>query len=327
MTRSADPFNAQRNANRRSVYVAGLLTLAAATAVTQMRSRAALRQNRPLGRFIDADGVRLHVVEKGRGDPLVLLHGNSSFTADFLTSGLVDLAARKYRVLVFDRPGYGHSARLPGGRIDPELQAGIIHAALRRLGAERPIVLGHSWGTLVALAMALDFPGKIHGLVLEAGYLYPQPRLDLFLLSQLAMPVLGDAARHSFAPLVGRMFWKGLLRQLFAPQPVPRHFRQFPAWMVLRPEQMRTSADELAGLLEASARLSRRYRELGLPLVILSGRGDRLVDPRFHSERLHAELPRSEYRAYPEMGHMLHHLLPEEVMRAVDDLARRPTGR
>jgi pimeloyl-ACP methyl ester carboxylesterase len=56
-------------------------------------------------------GVRLHYLERGTGTPLVLLHGNGSMIEDFQSSGLVHLAAKKYRVIVFDRPGFGHSER------------------------------------------------------------------------------------------------------------------------------------------------------------------------------------------------------------------------
>ena len=69
------------------------------------------RDNPPTGRFVEVDGVRLHYVERGSGEPLVLLHGNGSMIQDFETSGLVDMAAKSYRVIVFDRPGYGHSER------------------------------------------------------------------------------------------------------------------------------------------------------------------------------------------------------------------------
>jgi len=69
------------------------------------------RQNPPLGRFITVDGVRLHYVDRGTGTALVLLHGNGSMIEDFDSSGLIDLAAKNYRVIAIDRPGFGHSNR------------------------------------------------------------------------------------------------------------------------------------------------------------------------------------------------------------------------
>jgi Alpha/beta hydrolase family len=68
-----------------------------------------------------------------------------------LSNGLIDLAARKYRVIAFDRPGFGHSARPRNTVWTPEAQAGLIGGALVRIGASEAMVLGHSWGTLVAV--------------------------------------------------------------------------------------------------------------------------------------------------------------------------------
>src|SRR5712671_2817259 len=71
------------------------------------------RRNPPIGTFIECDGVRLHYLD--RGDPtapcVVLFHGNGSMIQDFTISGLVDLLARRNRVLCFDRPGFGYSQR------------------------------------------------------------------------------------------------------------------------------------------------------------------------------------------------------------------------
>ena len=97
-----------------ALLVAGAAALAAAL-VVQNRSRRAEREHPPAGRFVEVDGVRLHYVERGEGAPLVLLHGLGTMGLDFLLSDLVELAARKYRVIVFDRPGYGHSDRPRAG--------------------------------------------------------------------------------------------------------------------------------------------------------------------------------------------------------------------
>ena len=135
------------------------------------------------------DGVRLHYVERGHGDPLVLLHGNTTMGLDFLLGDFVRLLASRYRVIIFDRPGCGWSER-PRGRAVyvPRTQARLIHGALERIGVHRPIVHGHSWGAMVALAMALDFPDSIRAIVLESGYYYPTIRGDVPMASQPAMP-------------------------------------------------------------------------------------------------------------------------------------------
>ena len=84
------------------------LPFVAATAIVNRQfAKKAQRDNPPQGRFIDVDGVRLNYVERGNGRPLVLFHGNGSMIQDFQSSGLIDLAAENYKVIVFDRQGFG----------------------------------------------------------------------------------------------------------------------------------------------------------------------------------------------------------------------------
>ncbi len=147
--------------------------LAATAIVNRQLAEKAQRDNPPQGRFIDVDGVRLHYVERGDGRPLVLFHGNGSMIQDFESSGLIDLAAENYRVIVFDRPGFGHSLRPRTVVWTPEIQADLFMKALDRLNVQQAIVLGHSWGASVAVALAKKHPSRVAALVLASGYYFP----------------------------------------------------------------------------------------------------------------------------------------------------------
>src|SRR4051812_27497011 len=89
----------------------GAAGLAASMLYVQHKRRSAERANPAQGQFIDVDGVRLHYVERGKGEALVLLHGKGVLANDFALSTLQDHAARPYRLIAFDRPGFGHSDR------------------------------------------------------------------------------------------------------------------------------------------------------------------------------------------------------------------------
>src|SRR5258705_14012339 len=84
---------------------------------------------------------------------------------DFVSSGVMDHASG-HRFIAFDRPGFGHSERPRGRTWGPFEQADLLQRALMHLNIERPIVVGHSWGALVALAMALQRAEDVAGLVL-----------------------------------------------------------------------------------------------------------------------------------------------------------------
>ncbi|HEX7791841.1 MAG TPA: alpha/beta hydrolase, partial [Afipia sp.] len=125
--------------------------MAASAVINRHLANKAERDNAPEGRFLEVNGVRLHYVERGTGDAVVLLHGNGSMMQDFKSSGLIDLAAKDYRVIVFDRPGFGHSERPRSVVWTPDAQAELINAALTQLGVSKAVILGHSWGASVAV--------------------------------------------------------------------------------------------------------------------------------------------------------------------------------
>jgi pimeloyl-ACP methyl ester carboxylesterase len=166
----------------------GAAAIALSALVNHGLARRAERRDPPRGQFLDVAGVRLHYVERGEGEPLVLLHGNGSMIQDFESSGLIARAAEKYRVIALDRPGYGHSARPRRTIWSPEAQADLIHEALEQLGATPAIVLGHSWGTLVATALGSAHPESVKALVLVSGYYYPTARVDVVAASGPALP-------------------------------------------------------------------------------------------------------------------------------------------
>lgn len=196
------PRRTRRAANRTTSRVAKLLTattkatrtIARDTARTANTPRVKLPRRSP-GRFVAVDSVRVHYTVKGRGRPVVLLHGNGTMAEDFAICGLVDRLAERYRVIAIDRPGFGYSTRPRYRTWTAVAQAQLVHRVLERLNVERPLIVGHSWGTLVALALAAGNERELRGLVLLSGYYYPSRRADIALSRSLANPWVGDAAR------------------------------------------------------------------------------------------------------------------------------------
>jgi pimeloyl-ACP methyl ester carboxylesterase len=298
------------------ILLAFALALAATAMTVRYRARRAERMHPPAGRFVHVDGVRLHYLDRGQGEPVVLLHGSGTMAQDFAISGLFKLAA-EHRVIIFDRPGYGYSSRPRNKVWTPSAQAELLCKALKQLGVERPIVVGHSWGAFVALALALEHPAEVRSLVLLSGYYFPTVRFDVPMLSPPAIPILGDILRYTISPLLGKLFWPVLLRRFFGPAPVPSRFAAFPLRLALRPSQLLAGASENALMIPVANALRRRYRELKLPVVIVAGADDQHVNVERQSARLHRELPGSELRLIPGVGHMIHHLAPEQVMQAI----------
>jgi pimeloyl-ACP methyl ester carboxylesterase len=252
----------------------------------------------------------------------VLLHGNAVTAADFMASGVLDRLAVRHRVVAFDRPGYGYSER-PRDRLwTAEAQAAVFADAFGRLGLVRPVVVGHSWGALVAVALGLDHAQAVSGLALLSGYHYPTARADVVLFSPPAIPVIGDLIRYTVGPLAGRLIAPPMIRRMFEPAPVPPAFLDaVPIPIMLRPSQIKASAEDAASMTPRAAMVEERYGELRrLPVLIAAGSEDRIVDVGRHSGRLHHDLPHSRLLTLPGLGHMVHHGAPDLIADAIEDL-------
>jgi pimeloyl-ACP methyl ester carboxylesterase len=277
--------------------------------------------SRPPGRFVVVDGVRFHYIARGKGRPVVLIHGNGTMAEDFVICGLVDQLAKHYRVIAIDRPGFGHTDR-PRYRVwTAAAQAHLVHRVLERLNVERPVIVGHSWGTLVALALAIAGWRDLRGLVLLSGYYYPTRRADVALSAPLAIPGIGDAARSMVPQAVGHLLAPQVFRHVFWPQPVPARFKaRFPVEIAIDPVQQRASAEDTATLNAAAALLQPHYSRLRVPLAIITGDADAIVDAEAHSRRLHEEVTGSTLTVLSGLGHMIHYSARGQIGRAVDRL-------
>jgi pimeloyl-ACP methyl ester carboxylesterase len=307
-------------------YAVASIATGAALALTALVNyrvaKKAERDNPPMGQFVELDGVRLHFVERGKGEPLVLLHGNGSMIQDFESSGLIDMAAAEYRVIVFDRPGHGHTDRPRSTIWTPEKQADLIRAALVRMHVRPAIVMGHSWGCSVAIALALKYPECVRSLVLTSGYYYPSARVDVVALAQPAAPVVGDVIRYTVAPILSRLMWPRMTRKAFWPAGVPGKYDAFPKELAFRPSQIRASAAESALMIPHALAVSGHYPDLKMPVIIIAGAQDPLVDTDEQSARLHAEVAHSALHRVPGVGHMVHQTATSFVMAAINEAAK-----
>jgi pimeloyl-ACP methyl ester carboxylesterase len=196
---------------------------------------------------------------------------------------------------------------------------------LRRQGRRPASHLGHSLGASVALALALNYRDDVGGLVLVSGYYYPTLRADVLLSSPAAIPLVGDVLRYSISPLLGQLMQPLLLKGMFTPLAVPENFKASPApEMSLRPGQIRAESQDGVAMIPGAVAMRNRYQELKMPVVIMAGTEDRVVNAN-QPRRLHAQIAQSILRLVPSVGHMLHYAVPEEVAKAVEETQGVPT--
>ena len=115
--------------------------------------------------------------------------------------------------------------------------------------------------------------------------------------------------------------WPLLMTKIFGPRSVPEKFEGFPKEMAVRPSQIRASAAESALMIPDAFQFRDQYANLKMPVVIVAGEEDRLVDIDTQSEQLHRDVPQSRFHRVPGTGHMIHQTATGVVMSAIDEVA------
>ena len=217
------------------------------------------------------------------------------------------LAAR-HRVILLDRPGLGWSERRSSNGSSPAYQAAMLSGVLDRLGVDRVILVGHSWGGLLALTFALDYPHRVAGLVVIAPPTHPWLGQTTWLYSVFAIPVVGWVFAHTLTLPFGALLIGPGFRGAFLPQsPPPGYMKRSAARLLLRPATLLANAADIAGLKAFLKRQAERYDTLAAPIVVITGDRDTVVSPRHHAMRLAAAVPGARVEVLPGFGHMLHH--------------------
>ena len=278
------------------------------------------------GRFIDVAGARLHYTDQGSGPPIVMIHGLMGQLRNF-THSLTGRLARDHRVICVDRPGWGHSTLTGSTRPGIVAQAGMIAELIGALGLERPLVVGHSLGGAVALAMAVHHPDRVGALALVAPLARPQDTPPSVFRPLTAPAALRGLTSWTLAVPAGTFTGPATAQAIFAPDPVPADFAtRGGGALALRPQSYRAGAFELSIAHDEMAALAPRYAEIGVPVAILYGRDDAVLDAIYHGEEAAGQLPGATVELIAG-GHMLPVTRPDETAAFVRSVAARMATR
>ncbi len=311
------------NLTRRSALTSGAALLGlTACGASSARDEEVAERYAPQGKFVNVGGRRIHVVSRGRGPDLVLIHGASGNARDF-TFRFTGAVESRYRTHAVDRPGLGWSD-FAAGDASPIAQARALRAATRQLGVRRPIILGHSYGAAVAMAWALEAPGEVAGLVLVAGTTLPWPEE----LTATSTALSTARTRAALAPVIASFANEEniatFLPRVFAPQRPPAGYAEFVGIaLALRAGAIRNNALQIDALRPALGQMAPLYPSLPMPIEVVHGSADRIVSADIHATPLARQLPRANLTLIPGAGHMPHHTHSRQVIAAVNRAATR----
>lgn len=279
----------------------------------------------PIGRLIEVKGLKVHVTDDGAGGPpVILLHGANVNLRDW-TFSLVGMLARDNRVIAMDRPGFGHSQR-GSGLWTPSRQAEQLRAAADNLDARRPILVGHSWGAVVALAWAVSYPEDVSGVVTVSGATMPWgPAVDL--LEGLGITRVGaDYYMSYLSNRAGRGAVEAFVTRAFWPQKVPHNYLAYVgAPLSLRRATIRANSEDLGQTHASLSALSKHYAHLRVPVEIVHGERDWLLTVQRHVAGFAECLPQVHVSVASGVGHMAHHARPDLLKSAIARISQTTT--
>lgn len=317
--------------------IAGLLSLTAAGLVglflfTLVATKRIEARFPPVGELVEIGAGAIHVVERPPDGPergaVLLVHGASGNFADMNVALADRLAALGFHVFGVDRPGHGWSARMfARAASSPERQARMLREALARRGVAHALVVVHSLAGVLGLAMALNAPEFVRGLVLLSPVSHPWPGGVAWYYKLAASRALGPLFRRLIVLPAGLAAMNAGVRDVFQPNPTPPDYigkTRLP--LVLRPRHFKANAEDVADVEAYVAALSPRYGAIRAPTAIVTGDSDGVVYARIHSAGCARDIPGATLTILPGIGHSPHHWAPERVVAAiveVDARARR----
>ena len=264
------------------------------------------------GSYVDVQGSRVHYVEAGRGEPVVLIHG--IFASTFSFRHTIPELAQQHRVVAFDLRGFGYTDMPEDADYSLTAQTTLVHDAMARLGIERAGVIGHSMGGDVAMRLALSYPKSVSRLVLVDSVTGHETSRR-HRLPALVRPLLPLVAGLS---LNTRSIRRGLLSAVHDPAHVtedvvagyelPMHVRgRLRAFRMLMAHRERDLPVEPERITQ--------------PTLVLWGEHDRWI-PIEHGEELAQRIPNARFAVVRSAGHLPLEEQPVDTTRMLLDFLR-----
>jgi pimeloyl-ACP methyl ester carboxylesterase len=257
--------------------------------------------------WIEVEGERIQYRSLGVGPAIVMVHGLGGQSRNFDYLPLAELA-RRWRIVLLDRPGSGLSPRRDDGKAGITAQGRLVAQFIRALRLPQPpLLVGHSLGGAIALSAALQDPDAMAGLALIAPLTHfsrdiPAPFRALAIRPRWLRRLFGQTLAVPLSILNSRR----ALAFIFGPDAAPADFPVRGGGLLgLRPSAFEAASADMAGVEQDLPGQQQRYGALRLPVRVLFGDADQVLDWRAQGETLRSVLPQVDLRLVPGAGHML----------------------
>lgn len=146
------------------------------------------------GKYVDVNGVKLYYKIYGKGEPLLMIHGNGGSFACF--ENQVKEFSKHFKVILVDCRGRGNSTYQKGVELTFDLQVEDINLFLDELNIPKTNILGWSDGGIVGLILAIKHPEKVNKLVTSGANIFPEGVIDFEDMKKTAVDLEAKNANH-----------------------------------------------------------------------------------------------------------------------------------
>jgi pimeloyl-ACP methyl ester carboxylesterase len=267
----------------------------------------------PIGKFVQIDVARLHYIDRGAGPLIVMVHGLAGNLRNFYE--LIERLSVDHRVVAVDRPGCGYSTMLSGKHSGIRAQAALIAQFIRKLDLGQPTVVGHSMGGALSLALAIDHPDCVRALALIAplSNVERTPPKGLKIL-RIKSPIVQWIVAWMFSAPIGKLIHRASLKAVFAPEVVVESFDISGGGLLgLRPWAFSAACKDMVAISRELAAIPPHYPTLTIPVDVIFGRQDALLNYETHGKQLVAALPQGNLHVIEGGGHMIPVTQPDRI--------------
>lgn len=302
------------------------LIVVSAFGFTALKSREIERLFPQHGELTDIGGYRINALHlpgppNPALPPIVFIHGASGNLRD-QEAAFRRLLEGRAELLFVDRPGHGYSERGGPGNGFPDGQATAISRLMEKKGIERAIIVGHSFGGAIAASFAVFHPEKTAGLLFLAPATHPWPGGVDWYYNITATRYLGWWFTRLVSLPAGLVLMDRATRSVFSPnRRRDRYVEEGAPALVLRPENFRNNAIDVANLHDYVTRIAPRYTEITAPTVIITGDSDPIVLEEIHSQGLARDIAGSELVMIHGLGHKPDYVVPDVAIAAIEKIA------
>ncbi len=242
--------------------------------------------------YLELEGTRVRYVDVGEGPPVVLLHGFASSIENWIT--VMPKLVKDHRIIAIDMRGFGWTDR-PVADYSPTAQAKLLKAVLDERKVGKIALVGHSYGSSVALAFALEYPAQVERIALYDAWVY-----DSQLPSMFHMARAKGVGEVLFGLFYSERYEERLTMGFYDPDIVSEQLAEDVERAFERPGTRFGALEAVRGM--RFDELEPKYRTITVPTLLLWGREDR-VTPVSVGERLVRQLPNAKLNVYPRCGH------------------------